>query len=181
MTNNQFKYAQLNQARNELAEQRRHSKALEAVEAGKLMETVRHQTVQEAIDRSRADEAYRHDLAMESLQKQSNEIAQYDALSKRITSTAGATKSLAETKQVKQSTALAPEYFTLSKQETQSKVRKSNSDIFVNEKNAETKSYEADTNRLRLMKDTVVDAGNFVLNAVNTASGSIGKLVSLLG
>lgn len=180
MTNNQFKYAQLNQAQRELAEQKRHSQVLESVEAGKLAETIRHQTTQESIDRAKADEAYRHDVAMEELQRKSNDIASYDALSKRITSQASATKSRAETDQVKQSTKLAPEYFTLSKEETTSKVRKSNSDIFVNEKNAETRSYEADTNRLRLMKDTVIDAGNFVLQAVSTGAGSIAKLASLL-
>lgn len=180
MTNNEFKYKQLEQAGRELAEQQRHSLALEALEGGKLQETIRHQQMQESIDRTKADEAYRHNREMEMLQATANDISKYQADTQRTNVLSSVRKAEAETLLTSTKNKLEPLRYVNEKAKSTADVRKSYSDVNTNERNAATKEYEAETHRLSMMKDTVLGAGDFVLNAVGTATGSLGKILSLL-
>jgi hypothetical protein len=179
MTNNEFKYKQLEQAGRELAEQSRHSRVTESIEYGKLGETMRHQAAQEAIDRARNDETLRHDQAMEAAQNEANRVSriasearEHSAQASMVSAKSSQLKNLTDAK-------LAPKYYKLDERKTETGVKKTISDINTNDRNATTNEYNAETSRLKWMTDTTLQAGNFVLDAVKTAGGTIGSLVKL--
>jgi hypothetical protein len=180
MTNNEFKYKQLEQAGRELAEQQRHSRVSESIESGKLAETMRHQAAQEAIDRARNDETIRHDQAMERAQNEANRVSEISSLAREHSAQASMMSAKGSSLKNLTDSKLAPKYYKLDERKTKYNVDKTIADINTNERNATTNEYNAETNRLKWMTDTTLQAGNFVLNGIKTAGGLVGNLVKLI-